>query len=210
MRSRGALATLAWLVLVLAGSTGVWAVIRTVGQDVTTATVDAQRSSSAPLIPTAPRSSKGPRKASGAGPTGTPSARPSTRPSQDPTQDPAQDPGASPAARPAEQHGPRPSTPPPSTPDRQEGSGGQGAPTEVSRPWQGTAGSVVTTCRGSTLRFDAAQANAGWRIEVGDRGPREVEVHFQRGGDGGEVEVKARCSGGVPDYDVASSGSGDD
>ena len=67
---------------------------------------------------------------------------------------------------------------------------------------------MVTTCRGSTLEFDAAQANAGWRIEVGDRGPREVEVHFQRDGDGGEVEVKARCSGGVPDYAVASSGSG--
>ncbi len=208
MRSRGALATLAWIVLVVAGSTGVWAVIRTVGADVTAATVDAQRSSSAPLTPTAPRSTKRPRQAPGVDPAETPSARPSTEPSQDVGQDLGQDPGASPVERPAEQQGTRPSSPPPSTPDRQGGSGGDGAPAEVSRPWQGTAGSVVTTCRGSTLEFDAAQANAGWRIEVGDRGPREVEVHFQRDGDGGEVEVKARCSGGVPDYDVASSGSG--
>lgn len=157
MTSRAALAVLAWLALVVAGSTGVWAVIRTVGEDVTTATADGQQSSSAPLTSVTPRPSQGP---------------PSTAPA---------------------------------TPDGSPGSG-TGTPTGESRPWQGAAGSVVTTCRGDSIGFDGAQANSGWRIEVGDRGPREVEVHFARGGDRGEVEVKARCSGGVPSYDVADSG----
>jgi hypothetical protein len=186
MRRTAALA--AWLVLVLACSTGVWAVIRTAGEDVTTAPAVPETSDDVgPLLPapTTPATSPGaPRTRHRSGSSGP------TRPSA--TVPPPVSTRTAPTTTPSSDGSRRPS---PSAPAQ---------PVEVRRTWQGAAGSVVAGCRGSVIVFRGAQANAGWRVEVGDRGPAEVKVHFEQGEDGGEVEVEARCSRGTPQFSVHS------
>ncbi len=178
MSVRRALALVAWALLVLACSAGVWAVIAAAGTDVTTS----------PQIPSATTSAaSAPRGAANSSP---PTSRPRTT-SPPPSSGPAPAPSGTPSTD-------RPRAGEPDHPARSS----QG-PTEVRRTWQGPAGAVVASCRGRGITFGGAQPNSGWRIEVGDRGPEQIEVKFTRSGDdetSGEVELKARCVGGQPQF----------
>ena len=59
-------------------------------------------------------------------------------------------------------------------------------------------------CRGGTITLRGAQPNSGWRVEVGNRGPQQVEVNFStRQDDGGELELSARCVGGAPRFSTS-------
>lgn len=180
MTARRLLAVVAWALLVLACSTGVWGVIRTAGTGVTTS----------PEIPST-----------------TMGAAPSVRPH------PRRHPSTTTPSPSATQATPSTTAPPasPGTPfetevDDTRAPQGQG-PSEVRRTWQGAAGAVVASCRGATITFRGAQPNSGWRVEVGNRGPEGIEVHFSRleGEDdgNGEVELKARCAGGQPRFSTS-------
>jgi hypothetical protein len=71
----------------------------------------------------------------------------------------------------------------------------------VSRSWFGSSGRVTASCTGGRVALQSASPADGWRVEVGARGPEEVEVTFKKGGDdGSEVQVRARCSGGAPRF----------
>ena len=62
---------------------------------------------------------------------------------------------------------------------------------------------VVAECRDRTIRLVAAQPNSGWAVEVGSRGPHEVEVQFrEKKEEGRQVEVHAECRGGQPRFTV--------
>lgn len=196
-------AVLAWLALVLACSTGVWAVIRTAGEEVTTSPT-LPTTTLGDLAPTpgddatsvapSPRPTRGPRTG-GPSPESRPSAPAATIPPPVPpgssvTPAPELTPSSASAASPHKS--PTPTAQPSPRQDA----------TASGRTWQGTAGSVTTSCQGASISFSGAQPNAGWRVEVGNRGPEDVEVQFQQGEDNGEVEVHARCSGGSPRYTV--------
>jgi hypothetical protein len=77
-----------------------------------------------------------------------------------------------------------------------------------------TRGGLVTgTCSGGLVTLGAAPS-VGWAIDdLDDEPEREAKAKFERVDDGsGEVEVRARCVGGVPtfsvDGDSSRSGSG--
>jgi len=79
------------------------------------------------------------------------------------------------------------------------------------RAWQGAAGTVVARCAGSAVTLQSATPTDGWRIEVKERGPREIEVEFeQNGGSEGRTRVDGGCAGGVPRFVVDASSDGDD
>jgi hypothetical protein len=182
---RRLLAVVAWTLLVLVCSTGVWGVISTAGTGVTTS----------PEVPsTITSAAPSPRRV-----TTSPGSHPSTT---------ARTPSSTREATPS-------TTPPPAIPGKpvetDEADDPRAPisqePTEVRRTWQGTAGAVVASCRGATIIFRGAQPNSGWRVEVGNRGPEEIEVHFSKfqGEDEGkgEVELKARCTGGQPRFSTS-------
>ncbi len=196
-----ALAALAWAALVVACSTGVWAVIRTAGEDVTTA-------------PTLPRTTPGVVgvPAPSARPTGHPSRRPTGRPTPSTaTTSAGPTPGSASAATPGSTASSSPRAVPPragTTEADAAGGSTSGSSGEVRRTWQGDAGAVVASCRGGTIALRGAQANAGWRVEVRERGPEELAVRFDRSED--EVEVQAKCGGGQPRFEVSGEESEDD
>lgn len=60
-----------------------------------------------------------------------------------------------------------------------------------------TGGVVTATCSGYFIRLVAATPADGYAVEVLDRGPASVDVHFKgRGGD--EIRVRLVCFGGRP------------
>lgn len=80
---------------------------------------------------------------------------------------------------------------------------------EVTRSVTTRGGFVSGTCRGGLVRLSAAP-EVGWAIDDLDSGARaEARVRFERADDGdGRVEVRARCSGGVPRFEVRDDSSG--
>ncbi len=66
-------------------------------------------------------------------------------------------------------------------------------------------GTVAASCAGSAITLKSAAPNDGWRVEVHDRGPKELEITFRSGDQ--ETEVKIRCSNGKP---VLESHDGED
>jgi hypothetical protein len=84
------------------------------------------------------------------------------------------------------------------------------APVSQRRSWSGPPGHVVAECRGPAVHLVAAYPNAGWRYDIGSRGPELVQVRFVRvGEDGRSVTVEARCGSGVPDFTLAPHEPGD-
>jgi hypothetical protein len=87
-------------------------------------------------------------------------------------------------------------------------------PRPVKRSVTTRGGLVTGTCRGGLVGLGAAPS-VGWEIDdLDDEPQREAKVKFERVDDGdGEVEVQARCAGGVPTFtvegDSSGSGSGD-
>lgn len=102
------------------------------------------------------------------------------------------------------------STTPPSSPSPTPGQ----PPTSTSRPsgggvtrtWDGDAGRVIATCRAGRAALVGAEPADGWHIERIESD--EVEVRFERGES--ELEVKVRCKGGTPSFDVESKSGEDD
>ena len=76
-------------------------------------------------------------------------------------------------------------------------------PRAAVRSWQGSAGVVAVSCDADAIVLRAASPDDGWSIEVDRRGPREVRVEFESGAeDDRRTEVRSRCSGGVPVFEV--------
>ena len=68
---------------------------------------------------------------------------------------------------------------------------------------------MVAECSGSRIGLVAAQPDAGFAVEVGSRGPGEVEVSFHGSGDDGrETQVKGACVGGTPRFSAESERDG--
>ncbi len=84
------------------------------------------------------------------------------------------------------------------------------APAAQRRTWQGVGGYVTAQCRGSDISLVAAQPDAGFAIQVSDRGPETLEASFAGREDesGRHSEVKAVCVGGVPRFESHSEGAG--
>lgn len=194
MTVRRVLALLAWTVVVAVCSTAVWSVIRTAGTEVTTS----------PEVPSTVGTVVGTTRARTPPPSPPVPASASSRPRSRATTEPSSTPSATEAPTP-EQEG-----------DTEHRAGADATrptrdpePAEVRRTWQGTAGAVVASCRGAAITFRGAQPNSGWRVEVGDRGPSRLEVHFSRHGGGeeddGELELEARCVGGAPRFSTSDS-----
>lgn len=76
------------------------------------------------------------------------------------------------------------------------------------RSWQGVVGVVVARCTGSAISLRSATPSDAYRVEVGSRGPAEVEVKFEGGGR--EVKVRAECAGGTPAFEQESGESSED
>lgn len=172
---RRPLAVIAWLLLVAATSTGVWAVISSAGEGVTTSRQVVPRPVPQPTSPrdtTAPPSSPATPRSPSATTAPSEPAEP-TRPVR-PTLDPSSR-DVDPTPRP-----------------RPDG--------EVRRTWDSAAGSVVVACHGGTIAFRGAQANSGWSVDVRERGPEEVDVEFESSGEADDVRVEASCVDGDPRF----------
>ena len=132
-----------------------------------------------------------PKVSSGPAATGATPAPSSAVPSQgggQPSEQPTSRPGSRPSDEPSEEPS-QPSSPPPST-------------TQV-RSWHGSAGTVTAACQGARISLESVTPNDGWQVEIGGRGPEDIEVEFKSGGeDERETKVRAECGGGVPRYDV--------
>ncbi len=73
------------------------------------------------------------------------------------------------------------------------------------RTWQGPGGYVSVECLGRAISLVAAQADAGFVVEVNKRGPDEVDVAFEgQGEEGRETEVSAVCRSAVPTFEVSA------
>jgi hypothetical protein len=71
------------------------------------------------------------------------------------------------------------------------------------RSWQGAAGTVSARCEDARIWLASAFPRDGWGIEVKKRGPDEVDVELESGGDEQRrTRVRAECAGGVPRFDV--------
>ena len=68
-------------------------------------------------------------------------------------------------------------------------------------------GTVAASCTGATIALRSAQPRDGWRVEVKERGPEELEIAFRSGDQ--ETEVKVRCSAGSPVLSLSDGGSDD-
>jgi hypothetical protein len=82
-------------------------------------------------------------------------------------------------------------------------------PRPVKRSVTTRGGLITGTCRGGLVSLGAAPS-VGWEIDdLDDEPEREAKVKFERVDDGdGEVEVRARCVGGVPTFTVEDDPSG--
>jgi hypothetical protein len=74
------------------------------------------------------------------------------------------------------------------------------APMRVTRTWRDTPGSVVASCTGVTVELQSATPADGYRVEVGSRGPHEVEVTFQLLDESSQTQVKAVCAHDAPRF----------
>ncbi len=105
--------------------------------------------------------------------------------------------GASPGDESGTQPAPSPAPRPTSSPATQQ------------RSWRGAPGSVLVRCAGGAATLQSTTPNDGYRVEVGSRGPQEVEVIFR--GNGPEVKVRGECARGVPVFSTETTvGSGGD
>lgn len=221
---RLALSVVGWVAIVAVGSTMVWTVVARAGRDVAEpgqgtlsgASVGASAGVGEPTSTALAGSSGGPSASGEPGPggssgtpgpdapTGSASGGGDGSPATPPTADPTKGQPSTGSTLTPEPDPPPSDDPPPSSP----------APDQAVRAtWQGAAGTVVASCTGARISLVAAQPNSGWRVEVGDRGPEELSVHFELSEDedgeddrlssrllGQEVEIRAQCSRGRPSF----------
>ena len=72
------------------------------------------------------------------------------------------------------------------------------------RTWTGSSGFVTVSCTGREAQLRGASPNDRWSYEVGEASGESVEVTFKR--DDEEVQVKASCSDGTPQFRVETGG----
>ncbi|QWZ09033.1 hypothetical protein KRR39_04175 [Nocardioides panacis] len=180
------LGVLAWVAVVISASAVTWAVIDAAGQQVLSAS-DVPPQAATPAEPPVPTASTG---------TIRPSPRASATRSR--TAGPVPTRTASPS--------PSPSAPTPRrSPSGPPSPTGQSAPpASQQRTWQGPAGSVAVRCSGTSASLQSASPSDGYRVEVGSRGPGEVEVRFRA--DEREVKVRAECVAGTPRFSTENRG----
>jgi len=202
-RRSWAMGVLVWVCVVLAGSSLVWVVISHAGAGVAPQP-GAPVAAGDPGADTAAPSTRPPQRSATERPTLRPAPRPS-RPSS-----------SSPAAAPSAPAAPAPAPTGEAVPDSGNDAGtttrSPGSPPASTKPsasrrtWSGTGGSVVAECTGNRIRLVAAQPDGGFAVEVGNRGPEEVEVKFDgRGDEERESEVHAVCAGGTPRFSAESN-----
>jgi hypothetical protein len=185
-----AFAVAGWVAVVIAGSGLTWIAIERAGDQVTVAPESADATRPAVLgtlgpAPTAP----GMPSESGATPSGTtPSGTPG-RPSSPTTSSPS-----APLTRAGT------ATPRPPGPTVQ--SVPQTAVRTEMRTWSGTPGSLTVSCTGGQVSFRSASPSNGWSFERDGSSGEEIEVTFKSGES--EVQVRATCAGGVPQFSVES------
>lgn len=185
---RAVLLVSAWLAVVVAGSMLVWTVIAATGSELTGSDSALPRPDG--TVATAPLPS--------VSPTPTPGA--STQPSATASSSGA---GSGAGDQPTAATSSAPSAP--SATPRPTRRASSPAAVERSATWSGAAGVVTTRCAGSVISLVRAVPSAdGYRVEVKDNGPREVEVEFEGRGQETEQEtrVRAECVGGAPRYRV--------
>ena len=192
MRRSFVAVVVSWLVVVAIGSTLVWAVISQVGDGLGTTSGSPLAQSSTPSSsvslagPSPSRSHRTPSSASSS-----PSSPPSSSSSS-----------SSPPSSGASASGTSPSGPsssgPPSPPASTQG------PEPRRATWQGLGGTVVAECTGPAVRQASVQPDPGFRVEVGNPGPEELEVEFEGREDeeGSHTHVRAVCVGGIPKFSV--------
>src|SRR5918995_5401333 len=165
----------AWAVVVVAASALTWAVIDSVGRNVLDTSESGQLPAAGVTAGTGASTDEPVRS-------GTPRPRPSaTATPSSPTDSPTDGPTEGPIG----------------------GGADQGGPTPVTRGWQGSAGSVTVRCEGPSASLVSTSPANGWRLEVDKRGPGEVRVEFETGGDDERrTRVRSRCGGGVPRFEV--------
>lgn len=190
------LGVLAWLLVVLVGSSLVWVVISRAGQGVGPSPGSADPGQvAAGAQPSSPGAGVTLPPSTAGRPTLRPEPSGSARPSASPDAGGTGSPGGSAASSPPASSPPAP--PPSSAPSPSSGSG---APA-VRRTWSGVGGTLVTECRGTTIRMVAAQPDRGFAVAVLDRGPHQVKVEFRGRGDEHRVtEVESECEGGTPHF----------
>lgn len=169
------LGMLAWVAVVVLGSTVVWGVVSRVGRDAAPA-----------AAPAAPAASS----AATAGPR--PSARPSTRPSTRPSARPSSGSSAVPSGRPASS-APASSAPPPPATVQRTWSGAAGV---VVASCRGTSVSLVRA-------VPSADGYRVEVTDRGPRRLR-VELEGREDQEGSDTRVEAECVGGEPRFSVSA------
>jgi hypothetical protein len=173
----------AWVAVVIAGSGLTWIAIERAGDQVTVTPESADATRPPVLGTLGPAPTVGTTATSSGTPSGTPTT--ATRPSSPSPVAPSTRPGTT---APAPASSPKPPPPP-------------AARTEV-RTWSGAAGSLTVSCTGAQLSFRSASPSNGWSLERDGSSNSEIEVTFKSGES--EVQVRATCSGGVPQFRVES------
>lgn len=173
------LAMVAWVGVVLAGSGVTWFAIDRAGQQVTDG-------SSGLVTEPAVVSTVGAAPIGPATSAPTTSTAPTATTAPSPTRSGATP--SAPASSVTKRATPRTSAPPPAR--------------TVTRTWSGTPGSVTVACTGSVGVLRGASPVDGWVVERDDHPEEEVEVKFEKSEV--EIQVKASCVDGVPEFRVES------
>lgn len=185
------MAVIAWLGVVIAGSTMTWATINTAGQEVLS-----PRSVPTPTTSGAPMPVRDPATLRPS-PSGSESAesRPRRTPSPSPEEEASRSPEGerSPAPSPARTAAPPPAPAPAPAPP---------APATRAFTWQGAAGSVTVVCDGSRISLQAASPANGYSVDVREGGPEEVDVRLEAEDE--EADVEAECEAGQAVFDVST------
>jgi hypothetical protein len=172
-----------WLAAVAGVSVTAWVAIDRAGRDITDGLVN---SLSPSTLGTSPVATTPGRTATPNGATAQPSVKPkvSPEPSRTPT-------GRIPVAQ------------GPSSPALVAASG---STNPQDGTYSATGGQVTVRCTDKTIQLRIAQPDDGWRVEVGNAGPDEVQVIFRHGEDDGEggTQVTALCAAGTPVFKVES------
>ena len=190
LRRRLLLGVLAWIGVVALVSAVTWGAINAAGQELLS------QSDALPTVrepATAPGPSTDTRLPTPTTDPATGSPGAGSRSASEPTRTATSEPTST--AQPSEPEpspGPTQSSPPEG---RSEGDGER-------RTWQGEPGSMTVRCDGGQVSLQSATPNDGYRVEVRERGPEEVEVRFEAEED--DVRVDAVCSDGVPEFSIDS------
>ena len=185
------MAVIAWLGVVIAGSTMTWATINTAGQEVLSpGSVPTPRNGGVPppvRDPVTVRPSPDGSDSTEPRRSRAPSSSPS--PEDDPSRSPDDDPRRSPAPTRTAAPPPAPAPPPPP------------APAAPAFTWRGTAGSVTVVCDASSISLQAASPANGYTVDVREAGPDEVDVRLEAEDE--EADVEAECESGQAVFDVS-------